>query len=95
MSNNFSNRAQVQGFLDLIEADLGKVKGIDLRVYNDDLYIICECLNLDGRRFIEYLRGGNKDQQYIRCMECGDSIPFSEYQEKLDTIKEKYKNNAQ
>jgi len=91
MENKPAASVEVKAFIDILEIEGGKIIGIDLRLFEDSLFIVCECRNADHSRFITYLRGGDKKDVHIRCQSCGATLPFAEYKAKEKALIDKIK----
>lgn len=90
MNKKKPSSPEVERFIAVLERIGGRIEHIDLRVYNNCLYIVCQCNNVDDKQFCDYLRGGNSKEKYIRCMVCGESVPLQEIQEKHKALRKQY-----
>lgn len=77
---------EVKAFIAVLEKEGGKIEGIDLRIFEDNLFIVCECGNADHSKFVDYLRGGKRDDRHVRCTVCGNTIAQAEVKTKHEAL---------
>jgi hypothetical protein len=74
----------------------GKVKGIEHRVFRNDLYLVCKCGNLDAKHgFNLYKRGGSNkpEDHFLMCKQCKETLPWAEHVKRVQPYLDKINEN--